>query len=188
MELKLTSPLPPSVNHYTAVRTIVKDNRPMAIVYKTAEAKKYQSNFKKYLIQEVKSQGWNLELNKYQHFYIDCVYYFDRIDKDPSNYDKCLLDSITDTQLIWIDDNVACPRVQRIYYDSDNPRIDLTIKPVEYIGIFDDVSHLSKFKDKCIRCVRYKDGKCSILNKAMIGKIQSDINDFKCNKFKERKV
>lgn len=40
--LKLISPLPPSVNHYTSVRTIIKNGKPMAIVYETKEAKDYK--------------------------------------------------------------------------------------------------------------------------------------------------
>lgn len=45
--LKLTSPLPPSVNHYTSVRTIMKNGRPMAMVYETKEAKDYKRNLRK---------------------------------------------------------------------------------------------------------------------------------------------
>ena len=36
MEEKLvfTSPIPPSVNHYLAYRTIIKNGKPMAMIYK----------------------------------------------------------------------------------------------------------------------------------------------------------
>ena len=46
MEEKLvfTSPIPPSVNHYLAYRTIIKNGKPMAMSYKTKEAKDYQKN------------------------------------------------------------------------------------------------------------------------------------------------
>lgn len=185
--LHLISPLPPSVNHYTSVRTTIKQGKAFPIVYKTSAAKRYQKQFKDYLLSEIKRQNWNYPLNKFQHYYVDCVYYFDRIDKDPSNYDKCLLDSITETHKIWVDDNTALPRVLRIYYDKENPRIEITIKPVEYIGIFNDVSHLNQFLDKCIQCKRYRDGKCSILNHAKIGKIQKEIVDFNCLCYKKGK-
>lgn len=183
--LRLTSPLPPSVNHYTAVRTIMKKGKALSVVYKTSEAKRYQKQFTEYLLREIKKQNWNYPLNKFQHYYVDCIYYFDRIDKDPSNYDKCLLDSITETQKVWVDDNVALPRVQRIYYDSDNPRIEIEIKPVEYVGIFNNVSHLNEFKIRCIQCSKYRDGKCSILQKSMIGKIQNTIVDYVCQNYKK---
>jgi Holliday junction resolvase RusA-like endonuclease len=186
-ELKLISPIPPSVNHYTAVRSVVSRGNLTSIVYKTSEAKRYQKQFKEYLLKEISKQKWDYPLNKYQHYYVDCIYYFDRVDKDPSNYDKCLLDSITETQKIWVDDNTALPRVLRIYYDKNNPRIEITIKPVEYIGIFNNVSHLNQFIDKCIQCRRYRDGKCSVLNNAKIGKIQKEIVDFNCLCYKKGK-
>lgn len=180
--LKLTSPLGVSVNHYLAYRAIMKNGKPMAMSYKTPEAVKYQKDFKKYVIQEVKKQGYNLKPDPLQHFYIDAVFYFDRIDKDPNNYFKCLLDAITETGLVWVDDNVTCERVQRIYYDSENPRIELTIRPVNYIGVFDDAPQLEEFKSRCIGCKRYKRN-CSLLKKAIEGRIQPEIHDGECDKY-----
>ena len=95
-----------------------------------------------------------------------------------------MLDAITDTGLIWIDDNVTCERVQRIYYDSSNPRIELEIYPVEYIGVFDNASQLEKFESRCIGCNRYKRN-CSILQKAKEGRIQEEIQDLVCKKYKK---
>lgn len=184
--LKLTSPIPPSVNHYTSVRTIIKNGKPMAIVYETKEAKDYKKTFKKIIEEQAKLQNWNWEVNSTQHFYVDAVFYFDRIDKDVGNYEKCLSDTITETQLIWIDDNVTLFRPQRIYYDSSNPRIELTIYPVDYIGIFDNQEQLDEFEDKCKTCSRYKRN-CSILKKAKEGRIQEKIKNNICNKYKEIK-
>lgn len=185
-ELNLISPIPPSVNHYIGYRTVMKNGKPMAMSYKTSEATKYQKNFSKYVISEVKNQGYMLKPNDKQHFYIDAVFYFDRIDKDPNNYWKCLLDSITDTKLIWIDDNVTCERVQRIYYDSQNPRIELKIYPVDYIGIFDNAVQLEQFESRCIGCTRYTRN-CSLLNRAKEGRIQKEIHNGVCDKYKEVK-
>lgn len=184
--LKLTSPMPPSVNHYTAVRCIMKNGKPMAMVYETAEAKQYKKEFKKIIEEQVKKQNWTWEVNNTQHFNVDAVFYFDRIDKDASNYEKCLGDTLTETQLIWKDDNVALFRPQRIYYDAKNPRIELEIYPVDYIGIFDNQEQLDNFEDKCKTCQRYKRN-CSILNKAKEGRIQEEICGFECSKYKELK-
>ena len=186
-ELRLISPIPPSVNHYLAYRAIIKNGKPMAMSYKTAEATKYQKEFAEYVKQEVKRQNWDLIPNKEQHFYVDCVFYFDRTDKDCNNYFKCMLDAITDTQLVWIDDNVVCERVNRIYYDNANPRIELCIYPVDYIGIFDNISQLEEFETNCIGCSRYKRN-CSILQKAKEGRLQEDIVNFTCTKRKTKKV
>lgn len=152
-------------------------------MYETAEAKQYKKTFSKYIKEQVLKQRWELSPNKTQHFYVDCVFYFDRIDKDANNYFKLLLDSITDTQLIWLDDNVTCERVNAIYYDNKNPRIEISIYPVDYIGIFPNQEQLDLFiKDNCILCKRYKEGKCSIFKKAIEGRIQEDIGELKCYK------
>ena len=183
-KLYLISPIPPSVNHYLGYRAIIKNGRPMATSYKTSEANKYQKEFKKYVCEQVKEQNWDIMPDKTQHFYVDAVFYFDRVDKDPNNYFKCSLDAITETGLIWLDDNVVCERVQRIYYDSVNPRLELTIYPVDYIGIFDNVSQLEQFETNCIGCSRYKRN-CSVLQKAKEGRIQSEISDYICTRYKE---
>ena len=187
MEIKhlhLTSPIPPSVNHYLGYRAIIKNGKPMATSYKTTEAKKYQKEFGKYIQEQVNKQNWNLTPNEFQHFYVDAVFYFDRVDKDPNNYFKCSLDAITETGLIWLDDNVVCERVQRIYYDSKNPRLELDIYPVDYIGIFDNISQLEKFESNCFGCSRYKRN-CSVLQKAKEGRIQDEIKNMICTKLKK---
>ena len=184
--LRLTSPICPSVNHYLATRAILKNGKPMAMMYETSEAKKYKKEFTEYVLKQIKDQGWDIPVSKTQHFYVDCVFYFDRIDKDCNNYFKLLLDSITETQAIWADDNVVCERVNRIYYDSSNPRIEMEIYPVEYIGIFDNQGQLDEFEGKCKTCQRYKRN-CSILNKAKEGRIQDEVNidNFECSRYKE---
>lgn len=181
-KLKLISPMPPSVNHYLSYRVIIKKSKPIVVCYKTPAAIKYQKEFKEHVVREVENQNYNLKLDKKQHFYVDAVFYFDRVDKDANNYFKCLLDAITDTQLVWVNDNVACERVQGIYYDSKNPRIELEIYPVGYIGIFEDVYQLKSFESNCAECRRYERN-CSILQKAKDGRIQEEIRGLKCNKF-----
>lgn len=179
--LKIVSPIPPSVNHYKGYRLFGRK----IVTYTTEEAKKYMSDFTEYVIKEVDKQGWSLQPNKYQHFYVDMDFYFDRIDKDAGNYDKCLLDAITNTQKIWLDDNVVCPRVNRVLYDRENPRIEIKIYPVDYIGIFSDSDDLRKFKENnCDKCSK---NKCAVLDAAIIGRLSSDIIDGTCQKIKNKK-
>ena len=184
--LHLVSPIPPSVNHYLGYRAVMRNGKAVGMSYKTPKSVQYQKEFAKYVKQEVFNQGWVLVPNKEQHFYVDAVFYFDRIDLDPSNYFKVILDSITDTGLIWVDDNVVCERVNRIYYDNKNPRLELDIYPVDYIGIFDNISQLEQFEHNCFDCTRYKRN-CSILNKAKQGRIQEEIQDCVCSKFQRVK-
>ena len=172
--LRLYSPIPPSVNHYLAHRVIMTKGKPMAMVYETKEAKDYKESFKKYVIEQVREQGWEMPEDKYQHIYVDEVFYFGRTDLDAQNYSKLLHDQMTETGVVWIDDNIVCERVQRIYYDKENPRIELTIYPVEYIGIFDNREQLDAFEGGCKECKRYGRN-CSLLKNAKIGRIQEEI-------------
>lgn len=172
-----------SVNHYLAYRAVIKNGKPMAMSYKTQEAKSFQKRFEEHIREQVKIQNWNIPVSSSQHFYVDAVFYFPRVDMDANNYFKVSLDTITETGLIWADDNVVCERVQRIYYDSSNPRIELTIYPVDYIGIFDNKSQLDEFERKCKTCSRYIRN-CSILKKAKEGRIQEEIQNLECSKYK----
>lgn len=155
----------------------------MAMSYKTSEATKYQKEFTKYATGQAKIQNWIKSDNKFQHYYMDTWFYFPRIDMDANNYFKCMADAITESAKIWIDDNQLCERVQGIWYDNRNPRVEMEIKKVDYIGIFKDMLQLEEFESNCVQCKRYKDGKCSLLVKAKEGRIQEDIQELQCSKF-----
>lgn len=181
-ELHITSPIPPSVNHYTAARCVIKNGRPLSIVYKTKEAVLYQTNFKEAVAQAVKEQCWNTDLDTPRHFYVDAVFYMDKKHRDCNNTWKCMLDAITDTQLVWPDDDVVCERVKKILYDPVNPRVELCIHYVDYIGVFDTEAQFEAFKARnCIDCKRYKRN-CTLLKNAMNGRVQDEIDGFVCSK------
>lgn len=184
--LRLVSPMPPSVNHYLSYRAIIKNGKPMAMSYKTSEATKYQKNFINHIKEQVKIQKWIKSENKFQHYYMDCIFHFPRTDMDANNYFKCMADAISDSEVVWIDDVQLCERVQRIYYNSSDPKIIIEIKPVDYIGIFENISQLEQFESNCIGCNRYNRN-CSILIKAKDGRIQEEIQNFVCSKYKEKK-
>ena len=174
--LQLTSPIPPSVNHYLATRAYINKGKPVCTVYETKEAKDYKQNFRKHIINQITQQGYDVPPVKTQHYYCDCIFYFNRIDMDCNNYFKLLLDAITETGLVWVDDNVVCERVKRIYYDYENPRIEITIRPVDYVGIFDTKTERDIFWEKCLTCKRGCDLKnCSIQKKAFKGEIQPEV-------------
>lgn len=184
-ELVFSSPIPPSVNHYLAYRTVIKNGKPMAMSYKTKEAKEYQKYIINLLQEEVKKQNWVKSDNKFQHYYMDVIFYFPRIDMDANNYFKCLADAITDSDLVWMDDTQLCERVNGIFYDSKNSRMEITIHPVDYIGIFGSQKALDLFESKCQNCKRYCRN-CSVLNKAKEGRITEDIVSFECQKYKSK--
>lgn len=184
-QLTLVSDIPPSVNHYLAYRAVIKNGKPLAVSYNTPESVKFKKKFAEYVTAEAERQGWDLEPNSRQHFYVDAVFYFPRVDMDANNYWKVLLDAISDTKKIWLDDNVVCERVQRILYDPQRPRIELTIRPADYIGVFKDASQLEQFEARCIGCQRYTRN-CSILRTAIEGRVQECVEDGKCTKYKRK--
>lgn len=183
IELKLRSEIPPSVNHYLGHRGVLKGGKPVSVSYCTNDAARFKKEFTKYVAQQAAEQGWQ-KPDKNQHIYVDANFYFPRADMDSNNYWKCLLDAITDSLVVWHDDNIVCERAQSILYDPSDPHVDLLIHPVSYIGIFEDLAHLENFESRCIGCGRYKRN-CSILNNAKCGKIQEDIIDGVCKKYKQ---
>ena len=187
IELHLTSEIPPSVNHYLAYKGIIKNGKARAMSYKTQVAVQYRQRFAEYVAEQVAAQGWDRTPDRDQHFYVDAVFYFDKRRMDCNNYFKVMLDAITDTQLIWLDDDVTCERVQRILYDAERPRIELVIHPTDYIGIFDNMSQMEEFTSKCFGCTRYKRN-CSILKKAMLGRVQNEIDGLVCEKRNVRRT
>lgn len=153
----------------------------MVSVYETAEAKQYKKQFCEYAKREVEIQNWDIELTRNKHHYMDCVFYFERIDQDEQNYYKCLCDAMNG--IVYVDDKFILTRTNAIYYDSKNPRIEIVIHPVDYIGIFDNQEQLDRFESNCVKCVRYKRN-CSILKEAKEGRIQEEINNFVCSKYR----
>ena len=185
-ELKLVSPICPTVNHYMNYRVGKVNGRLTVLPYPSKETKEFKNNFIPYVQDEAKKQCWEMDYTGLQHYYVDWIIYFDRVDKDAANLDKVLIDSITEAKCVWIDDNVVCNRINHIYYDSKNPHIEITIKPVDYIGIFDNEEQLNNFENICKTCARYGRN-CSIFKNAKAGRIQEEIINFECLKYKEKK-
>lgn len=164
----------------------MKGKKPIVVSYETKEYKEYKKIFSKEIIKQVKEQGWEMDETGLKHLYVDTVFYFDRVNKDANNYFKCSLDTITSTGIVWKDDNIVCERVQGIYYDTEKPRIEITIYPTPYIGIFDNQEQMNRFEEKCMSCKRYARN-CSILKKAKEGRIQNEINQMQCTKYNKIK-
>lgn len=164
---------------------------PMVTMYETAEAKKYKKEFIKYVKEEIIKQKWDINYTKDKHFYFDTIFHFDRVDKDEQNYYKCLCDALNG--LAYIDDRNILTRCFKIDYDTVNPRIEIIIHPVDYIGIFNNENALNNFKDNYCHnnCNRFSRN-CSILRNAIEGRVSEvseyiDIQNMKCNAFKQKK-
>lgn len=161
----------------------------MVTMYETAEAKKYKKEFIKYIQEQVKIQQFETKLEKFKNTIVDCIFYFPRIDMDANNTWKLLLDSITESGVVWLDDNTTLEGARRIFYDPKNPRLELTISYADYIGIFDNQEQLDIFiSNNCIQCKRNKNYNCSLLKSAKEGRIQDEIIDFTCSGIREIKT
>lgn len=165
----------------------MKNGKPLAVQYKTSDTTSFQKEFSRILSDAVLNQGWKPPTEEGKHFYVDATFYFPRTRMDSNNYWKVLLDTITDTKLIWTDDDVVCERTQGIFYDKLNPRIELVIHPVKYIGVFEDSLHLEDFEAKCVGCVRHTRN-CKILRQAKEGRVQPELDkEYVCTEYKEAK-
>lgn len=180
-ELKLVCNDFISVNHYMNYRVAGK----IVMAYKPKATKDFEKKFGKYIKEEMDKQGW-IKPDKNKFVNVHTTFYFPRIDMDANNYFKVLLDVMTEVG-VWEDDNITRESVDRIYYDSKNPRIEVTLSVSENIGIFDNEQDYIEFKSKCQNCSRFKEGKCSIHKKALESRIQDEVvlidNKWNCNKF-----
>lgn len=179
-----------SVNHYMSYRAVKKGRGTMVMAYKPKATKDFEKSFGEYIREEIKKQGW-IKPPKGKLIIMDTIFYFPRVDMDAQNYFKSMCDIMTENE-VWEDDNIVMEHVNRIYYDSSNPRIEIEIYESQYEGIFTDKEEMNTYVKWCKECSRYKRN-CSILNKALEGRIQEEVdkdNDNKwfCNKFKQDKT
>lgn len=174
--LKLTSPMCPTNNHYMNYRVAKKGSYSFIQAYKPAETIKYERDFKKIIEKALEEQHWETP-TKDTFIYMDCDFYFHKKGIDPNNCYKVPCDVLT-SKGVWLDDDMVLNRSQRVYFDSKNPRIEITISIAPYIGIFDNLEHFNKFlSENCNKCTKGgANTRCSILRKAKESRILEEIN------------
>lgn len=135
--------------------------------------------------------NWDVEYTRDNYIYMNIDAYVTRVNVDLDNTLKTLNDSIEESGLVFLNDKKVVPRFNRVFIDPNNPRVELTITQTGWNGIFDTNSIRNKFEMKCQKCTKYRNGACSIFNKALQNKIQEEItqedNNFSCLKFKEKR-
>lgn len=152
--------------------------------YKSDKAIKFEKELGKIVKEEIKKQGWILP-EKDKYIIVDCVFYFPKHGMDTNNHWKVPLDVFTSSG-VWVDDKRALENAQRSYIDSNDPRLEFTLRVADFIGIFDDSEHLTEFMaTNCTRCKK-NPAKCSIMKKALENRITGDIhlNSLTCEKLK----
>lgn len=186
MKLNLTLPLPTSINRlYINQATWNSKTRTRMLTGKRILSKEGEKT-KEQIIQKAKHQmeksDWSYDYTKENYIYMDTIIYFRKKGSDDNNIYKLLCDALE--KVVYENDSRVLIRTQKILYDSENPRVEVTFSPVEYIGIFDNQEILDQFEAKCKTCKRYKNN-CSILRKAKEGRIQEEIdNELNCERYK----
>lgn len=182
VKLKVTSPMPPSVNLYLGKRVVGSGKKAYVQVYETAKAKAYKREFKKIIDKALKEQTWIVPPEN-RYIIADMVFYMASKSQDTHNFDKCLIDCFQEHGVI-INDSKVLVVPKEVYIDSKNPRIEVELYMSDKIGVFKDLDEYDKFyHNNCSKCSRSKRN-CSILAKSLDNKIQEEVNhiDLKCYK------
>lgn len=176
MRIKLTLPLPPSVNEYLGYRVVYINGKAISQPFETKIAKEYKTYVKNIVHRELKNQSWGC-LDKEHYIEVNLIYYLNKKRKDSHNLEKVLFDSLMGAGL-YPDDDILLPKTENIYIDKYNPRIELELIISEKRGIFNDSAHLKIFKEvNCDECKKstYK-RPCGILQKALGNRIEPEID------------
>ncbi|GAA0092963.1 hypothetical protein UT300009_29930 [Paraclostridium bifermentans] len=176
MQLKLVLPLPPSVNEYLGYRVVYIAGRPIAQPFETKKAKDYKKYVNTVVKRELKKQYWDFK-GKDKHLDIHLKYYMNKKRKDADNMGKVLFDALMASG-VYIDDDILLPKVDNIYIDKYNPRVELCITVSDKMGIFDNEEHFNAFiEENCVKCKKhYYKRHCSIISKALENRIEPQIN------------
>lgn len=192
MELKLTLPMPVSINKLYINEyqwdARLKQRVPTGRRILSKEGRVVKAKIQGQARVQMKGQDWDYEWTKDNFVYQDAIFYFARRGTDDNNQYKLLNDSLEG--ITYDNDSKVLVRTQRIVYDSQNPRIEITIKPVEFVGIFKDEISKGNFEDTCKDCSRYRKGGCSILKDSIAGTVREEIGSIHnpvCSSFKEKK-
>lgn len=179
MQIKLTLPLPPSVNEYLGYRVVYVNGRAISQPFETKTAKEYKAYVKNIVHRELKKQSWEC-LDKEHYIDVSLVYYLNKKRKDSHNLEKVLFDALMGAGL-YPDDDILLPKTKNIYIDKYDPRVEIELTISEKRGIFDNSVHLKMFREiNCDKCKKstYK-RTCSIIQKALDNRIEPEINIIK---------
>jgi len=188
--LKMVLPLPVSINALYINQATYNPNSKKWVPTGKRILSKEGEKVKKDIITQAKLQmakdeyQWDYEFTKDNFIYMDTVIYFNRKGRDDNNIYKLLNDSLE--KIVYDNDSRVLVRTQRILYDKNNPRVEITFHPVDYIGVFDTLEDYKIFHAKCQGCKRFKRN-CSILKNATEAVVQEEIvklaDVFVCSKY-----
>lgn len=203
MELKLVLPVPTSINklyineygYQYNPKTKKKEKMPTGRRILSQEGRKTKARIQAEARMQLLKQAdkWDYEWTKEGYVYQDTDIVFSRRGSDDNNVYKLLNDSLEG--IIYDNDSRVLVRTQKIVYDPKNPHIVVRLKPVGFIGIFDDEHSRDEFQARCEfgesnGCSKYRNGRCSILQDSLNGTVREEVGDYNnpfCNSFKAKK-
>lgn len=197
MKLKLTLPVPTSINALYInqfaynPRTRKREMTGARILSKEGTKRKEEIAF--HATQQLAEQEWDYEWTKENFLYQDAIIYFDRRGRDDNNIYKLLNDTLEG--VVYDNDSRVLVRTQKVLYDTKNPRVEITLTPVKYVGIFENQEEADKFELRCSSesgkgCSRYLNGRCNILVDSKSGQVREEVgslDDPYCTEFKLKK-
>lgn len=192
MELKLTLPVPVSINklyiNEYRFNPVTRRREPTGARILSKEGEKSKQAIQEAAKEQLKDQSWDYEWteDKNNFLYQDAIIYFSRRGRDDNNVYKLLNDSLEG--IVYDNDSRVLVRTQKILFDKDNPRMELTLVPVDYVGIFNSEDEYIEFESNCQSCTRFRNGRCSILSDSYNGTVREevDLNSYECSEYKKK--
>lgn len=203
MELKLVLPMSVSINelyinewaYQFNPKTRRKERMPTGRKILSEKGRRVKSRIQAEARMQLmeQSEQWDYEWTKDNYIYQYMTFYFPRRGMDDNNQLKLLNDSLE--KVIYDNDSRVLCVTEKIMYDSKNPRIELKLTPVSYVGIFEDQHDADDFEARCEfgetnGCSRYRKGSCSILKDSLAGTVREEIGSVHspiCSSFKAKK-
>ena len=191
MELKLTLPVPVSINslYINEYRfdPVVRRRVPTGARILSKEGEHVRSVMRELSKEAVENSDWNIEEVGDKFLYMDVDIYFNRRGRDADNIYKALQDSMQG--IVYKNDSQLLPRTQRILFDKNDSRVEITFTPVEYVGIFDNQDDYTEFEGNCQSCTRFRNGRCSILVDSFQGTVREEVDmiNYECSEYKQKK-
>jgi hypothetical protein len=205
MEITLRLPMPTSINKLYIneynfewnPKTRKRESKPTGRRILSPEGRKVKAQIQgEARVQLEQQKGkWDYDWTKENFCYQDALVVFARRGSDDNNIYKLLNDSLEG--IVYDNDSRVLVRTQKIVYNPKDPHVIVTLRPVEFVGIFDSVNEASQFESICKSggnngkgCSKYRNGKCSILQDSLIGTVREEIGSVSspyCTSFTDRK-
>lgn len=184
--MSVTLPLPPSVNNYQDYRVRKFGKRFRVEAYPTDDTKAFYHRALDILEEETFKQQWKTPLPEV-FVEVEVDIYLRIAKSDADNYFKCTLDALEKSGVV-VNDCFIIPKVNNVFIDKDNPRVELRIKKLEKTGIFLNEEEMEKFKENnCKECTRRRKTHCVVFKGFMENRVHDLDEEGNCKHKKSYK-